>query len=115
MTSTDAQNNENYPATIVAYRHFKDTGVVEQAWFYDCCDDTYGPVYTTHPVSPHEMIQPFKYRDQLHMTPESALEEAIKAQEDQVRSAQAKLDRELGSLDHLKGQIGQIKVTEYKA
>lgn len=111
MAATEAQN---HPDTIVAYRHFKDTGVVKQEWTYDSCDDTYGPVYTTYPVSPHEIIQPFKYKNELHLTPEGALENALKRQEDNVRSAQAKLDRELLQLDILKAQTGNIKVTEYK-
>lgn len=114
MTSTDAQSSQNHPATIVAYRHFKNTGVVKQEWTYDSCDDTYGPVYTTYPVSPHEVIQPFKYQNELHLTPEGALENALRIQEDNVRSARAKLDRELLQLDLLKNQVGRIKVTEYK-
>lgn len=120
MTDAKTPNDQNHPATVIAYRYFKNTGLVKQEWAYDSHDEEGGPLYTTDAVSPCESIGPCEYLKDLHLTPESAVNAVIKRQEEAVRSAERRLSSERGVLEHLiaeslKEKNGTLKAIEYKS
>lgn len=115
MTSTNPQNDQKHPTTVVAYRKFKNSELISQEWTFDYCDEDGEPIYTTDPVSPYESIPPIEYLKDLHLTPQSVIDAAIKRQEEAVRAAQHRLDSEQSLLASLKAEANTLTVVEYKS